>query len=359
MKVTNCKQDGCVNDLLQRVLDYGERMIKEPPYSLYEMEGRLMSLYGTVCVAAGMMYDLEKETRRSLLVPKGFDFRRDIARINGLHGTLKGILDAVPLFRDRNYQKYPPLTINDIESVREEFMHLEQLPHCDRGRAKGVHFDATALAYKMYDLVFLGLKGIALLLQNMLDDHLMLLTHPEMRAKRWQQMVDDYDLAESTYLSDYIFDNQDKLTREQINSHLRTVHHRQLQKQEKELSVLRQPAVGAYADLFTCRAAQEMATLLAPTIAKYVDFQHGYQYGAWVKAMIDLKLIRTDKHNGTAINRFVNKTFGEQIDKTTLFRCLTKEGDFEKIRDLYEAILSVVSQEMDRDTRFYILRKAL
>ena len=37
MKVTNCKQDGCVNDLLQRVLDYGERMIKEPPYSLYEM----------------------------------------------------------------------------------------------------------------------------------------------------------------------------------------------------------------------------------------------------------------------------------------------------------------------------------
>ena len=150
-----------------------------------------MSLYGTVCVAAGMMYDLEKETRRSLLVPKGFDFRRDIARINGLHGTLKGILDAVPLFRDRDYQKYPQLTIDDIESVREEFIHLEQLPHCDRGRAKSVHFDATTLAYKMYDLIFLGLKGIALLLQNMLDDHLMLLSNPEMRAKRWQRMVDD------------------------------------------------------------------------------------------------------------------------------------------------------------------------
>lgn len=359
MKVTNCKQDGCVNDLLQRVLDYGERMIKEPPYSLYEMEGRLMSLFGTICVAAGMMYDLEKETKRSLLVPKGFDFRRDIVKFKRLRDTLKDILDSVPLFRDRDYQKYPPLTINDIESVREEFMHLEQLPHCDRGRAKSVHFDATALAYKMYDLIFLGLKGIALLLQNMLDDHLMLQSNPEMRAKRWQQMVDDYDLAESTSLSDYIFDNQDKLTREQINSHLRTVHHRQLQKQEKELSVLRQPAVGAYADLFTCRAAQEMATLLAPTIAKYVDFEHGYQYGAWVKAMMDLKLIRTDKHNGTAVNQFVNKTFGEQIDKTTLFRCLTKEGDFEKIKDLYEAVLSVVSQELNREPRLNDLKKAI
>lgn len=361
MNVTSCKQDGCVNDLLQRVLDYGERMAKEPPYSFYEMEGRLMSLYGTVCVAAGMMYDLEKETRRSLLVPKGFDFRRDIARINGLHGTLKGILDAVPLFRDRDYQKYPQLTIDDIESVREEFIHLEQLPHCDRGRAKSVHFDATTLAYKMYDLIFLGLKGIALLLQNMLDDHLMLLSNPEMRAKRWQRMVDDLtgDWFLSAPLSDYIFENQDSLTREQINSHLRTVHHRQMQEQEMELSVLRQPAVGAYADLFTSRAAQEMAELLAPTIAKYVDFEHGYQYGAWVKAMIDLKLIRTDKHNGTAINRFVNKTFGEQIDKTTLFRCLSKEGDFEKIKDLYEAIMSVVSQEMDREQRLNDLCKAI
>jgi pentatricopeptide repeat protein len=90
-----------------------------------------------------------------------------------------------------------------------------------------------------------------------------------------------------------------------------------------------------------------------------VDFEHGYQYGAWVKAMVDLKLIRADKRNGTAIIRFVNKTFGEQIDKTTLFRCLTKEGDFEKIRDLYEGILSVIRQEMERDSRLNGLKNAL
>jgi hypothetical protein len=363
MNVTSCKREGCINDLLQRVLDYGERMINEPPYSLYEMEGRLMSLFGTVCVAAGEMHDLEKKARRTLLAPKGFDFQRDIAKFKGLRETLKGILDSVPLFRDRDYQKYPPLTIDDITSVREEFIHLEQLPHCDRGRAKSVHFDATTLAYKMYDFIFMGLKGIALLMQNMFDDHLMLHTNPEMRAKRWQRMVDDYlenhDETGTCPLSDYIFDNQDKLTLEQINGHLKTIHHRQLLEQEKELHDLRQPAVGAYADLFTCRAAQEMTELLAPIIAKYVDFEYGYQYGAWVKAMMDLRLIRTDKRNGTAIIRFVNKTFGKQIDKTTLFRCLSKEDDFEKIRDLYEAILSVISQEMGREPRFCILQKAL
>lgn len=353
MKITNCKTNGCVNDLLQRVLDYGERMAKEPPYSFYEMEGRLMSLYGTVCVAAGMMYDLEKETRRSLLVPKGFDFHRDIARINGLHGTLKGILDAVPLFRDRDYQKYPPLTIDDIESVREEFIHLEQLPHCDRGRAKSVHFDATTLAYKMYDLIFLGLKGIALLLQNMLDDHLMLLSNPEMRAKRWQRMVDDLtgERFLSAPLSDYIFENQDSLTREQINSHLRTVHHRQMQEQEMELSVLRQPAVGAYADLFTSRAAQEMAELLAPTIAKYVDFRHNYHYAAWAMAMKDMGLIYADRRNGTAIVRFINEAFREQVDKASLFRYLSKDDDFEKIKDQYEVIHSIINQALGRASK--------
>ena len=363
MNVTSCKRDGCINDLLQRVLDYGERMINEPPYSFYEMEGRLMSLFGTVCVAASAMYDLEQKARRTLLAPKGFDFHRDIAKFKRLRETLKDILDSVPLFRDRDFQKYPPLTIDDITSVREEFMHLEQLPHCDRGMAKSVHFDATTLAYKMYDFIFMGLKGIALLMQNIFDDHLMLHTNPEMRAKRWQRMVDDYrenhDQTGTCPLSDYIYDNQDKLTQEQINSHLKTIHHRQLQEQEKELCDLRQPAVGAYAELFTCRAAQEMAELLAPIIAKNIDFEHGYQYGAWVKAMIDLKLIRADKRNGSAIIRFVNKTFGEQIDKTTLFRCLSKEGDFEKIRDLYKAILSVVNQEMNREPRLNILRKTL
>jgi hypothetical protein len=98
-----------------------------------------------------------------------------------------------------------------------------------------------------------------------------------------------------------------------------------MQEQEMELSVLRQPAVGAYADLFTSRAAQEMAELLAPTIAKYVDFEHGYQYGAWVKAMIDLKLIRTDKSNGINMNQVKPKSHGTLKRNPSRFLLLSNE----------------------------------
>ena len=414
MVSTYYKTDSYIDDLLQEVLKYGERMTKERPSSYYEMVGRLFIMFGVISTTAGELYYQVKESRRTLLAIKKIDYHRRIVSFNSLYEGLKGILGAVPLFRDRDYQKYPQVTVEEILSVREEFRELEELPFCGEGKAKSTHFDATALAYKMFDTIFLGLKGILLLLQSLHDDQQMLHATPEKRVQRWNRMMEDYrekeweddkqllqerldshirqyghDKESLTKLMNqidneatdlllggmvtalnrhflnqkdhitYVFDNRDKLTQEQINSHLRFVHIHQLLEQEIELCDLRQPAVGAYADLFTCRAAQKMAELLAPTIAKYVDFKHGYQYGAWVKAMIELKLIRTDKHNGTAINRFVNKTFDEQIDKTTLFRCLSKESDFEKIRDLYEAVLSVVSQEMDREPQFNILRKAL
>ena len=413
MVSTYYKTDSYIDDLLQEVLKYGERMTKERPSSYYEMVGRLFIMFGVISTTAGELYYQVKESRRTLLAIKKIDYHRRIVSLKALNEALKDIFGAVPLFRDRNYQKYPQVTVEEILSVREEFRELEELPFCGEGKAKSTHFDATALAYKMFDTIFLGLKGILLLLQSLHDDQQMLQSNSEMRVQRWKRMMDDYrekeweddkrllqerlndhirlhgrDKASLTKLMNqidnettdlllggmvstlnwhylnqddhvtFIFDNRDKLTQEQINSHLRFVHIHQLLEQEIALCDLRQPAVGAYADLFTCRAAQKMAELLAPTIAKYVDFKHGYQYGAWVNAMIDLKLIRTDKHNGTAINRFVNKTFDEQIDKTTLFRFLSKEGDFEKIRELYEAILSVVRQQLNIEPRLNDLWKA-
>ena len=408
------KTDSYIDDLLQEVLKYGERMTKERPSSYFEMIGRLFIMFGVICTTAGELYYQVKESRRTLLAIKKIDYLRRIASFRALYGGLKEVLGAVPLFRDRDYQKYPQVTAEEILSVREEFKCLEQLPSCGKGKAKRTYFDATVLAYKMFDMVFLGMKGIPMLLQSLYDDQQMLQSNSEMRVQRWKRMINDYrekewendkllfqkrldnhirqyghNKASLTHLMNqidneaanlldggmvstlnnlylnqkdhvtYIFDNQDKLTREQITSHLRFVQIHQLLEQEIELCDLQQPAVGAYADLFTSRAAQEMAEILTPTIARYVDFEHGYQYGAWVKAMMDLKLIRADKRNGTAIIRFVNKTFGEQIDKTTLFRCLSKEDDFEKIRDLYESIMSVVRQQLHCEPRLNDLRKAL
>ena len=146
----------------------------------------------------------------------------------------------------------------------------------------------------------------------------------------------------------YVFDNRDKLTQEQINSHLRFVLIHQLLEQEIALCDLRLPAVGAYADLFTSRAAQEMAELLAPTIARHVDFRHNYHYAAWAMAMKDVGLIYADRRNGTAIVRFINEAFREQVDKASLFRYLNRDDDFEKIKDQYEVIRSIINQALGR-----------
>ena len=146
----------------------------------------------------------------------------------------------------------------------------------------------------------------------------------------------------------YVFDNRDKLTQEQINSHLRFVLIHQLLEQEIALCDLRLPAVGAYADLFTCRAAQELSTLLAPVIARHVDFRHNYHYAAWAMAMKDVGLIYADRRNGTAIVRFINEAFREQVDKASLFRYLNRDDDFEKIKDQYEVIRSIINQALGR-----------
>ena len=52
------------------------------------------------------------------LAIKKIDFHRRIVSFNSLHEGLKGILGAVPLFRDRDYQKYPQVAVDDVLSER-------------------------------------------------------------------------------------------------------------------------------------------------------------------------------------------------------------------------------------------------
>ena len=416
MVLNYSETESYINDLLRYAKKYGERMATESPFTNLEMVGRLFSTCGSVCVTASRLYEMEKSSRRTLLGYRITDIERQIAAFKGYYTSFGTVLGLVPFFHNRDYRRYPQVTVDDIPAVWEEIRPIQQMPDWGAGEIKDLYFNATDLAYKMYDMIFLGLEGIALHLQSMYNDRQMLEANPEMRMKRWQRMTDDYreggwrvdepafqkrlddhvrqygsDRASLTsllnqldneatnqldpslvsalnrvYLNQkghvtYIFEHRDSLTQAQVNSHLRFIHCRQLLEQEMALCDLRLPAVGAYADLFTCRAAQEMAELLAPAIAKHVDFEHGYQYGAWVRAMMDLGVIRgrADRRNGSAVTRFVNKTFHEQIDKTTLFRYLNKEDEFEKIKDRYEAILSVVHREMAHVPRFNFLKRAL
>lgn len=168
----------------------------------------------------------------------------------------------------------------------------------------------------------------------------------------------------------FVFANRDQFTNDDIIRHMTFRNCRKLLLQQIERFDLQQPVPGAYGDLFTCRAAQELTELLVPTIATYVDFKHGYQYAAWAMAMMDMKLIHADKRNSVQIMHFVNKHFGEQIDSaTTLSRwtgklfgarfgtldiCnLEKSGytieEFNKMQDFYWHSLCIINKVLGRN----------
>ena len=406
-----------ISDLLQRMLDYGDRFSKEPPVSEFEKQGRLLALYGVICKAAEETCRFEKESRTTLLSFERLDYDRLITRIEAYQGAVRVILIAVPLFRVRNYLKYPQITIDDLLLVREKFMKMEKLPNCDNGMAKRTDIDITSLAYNIYDIIFLGLGTIATTLRQMRDDKLMLSASHELRVKRWNLMMKRYQDSEwekdkrlfldkfkayttqfgyeketlemflnqldheaTVYLANgmlaslnlhylhqddhlsYIFDHRHELKQEHINRHLCFICCRKLVEQEIELFDLRQPAAGADADLFTCRAAKELVELLIPLIKVRVDFDYSYQFAAWVKAMMDLNLIYSNKdeknkRNGTLIVNYVFKTFTERIDKSTLFSYINKEKEFEKIKEQYELIMNICDSASGE--RIDFLKKAL
>ena len=375
-----------ISGMLNRVQDYANRMATEEPYANFEMQGRLMGIYGVICKTAAEVYEMERVSRRTLLDPKSINIKRKISQLKGLLETLKGILNDVPLFKYRDFDSYQKITtFDEIIRVKEQFEQLEQLPHSKKGMVKDVNFNATEFAYKMYDIIFLGLEGMILLFQRMLDDQNMLEANPELRLQRLQVMADDLrpsDLSADTptsnflsdqELSDYIFDNRNNLSREQVNAYIRQYISKKQQELQTSLADLRQPAHGIYADLFTSRAAHELAKCLVPTIARNVDFRHKYYYVAWAMAMRDLGLIRTDRRNGLPLMHFINKHFligsGQIQDQNLLTQwlrkllsqkfghltpdnlsktCLTEAG-FLKLKDTYWHCLTIINQVLQKD----------
>lgn len=243
-----CAENEQIRVLLDRVLDYGERITKERPFTEYEKQGRLLSMFGVVCTTALEMF------------------------------------------------------LKQLDRDATDLLSIEMLVTLNR----------------------LYLNG---------EDHL-----------------------------SYIFDHRHELKQEHITRHLCFISCRKLVEQEIELFDLRQPAPGADADLFTCRAAKELVELLIPLIKVRVDFDYSYQYAALVKAMMDLNLIYSNKdeknkRNGTLIVNYVFKTFTERIDKSTLFNYINKEKEFEKIKDQYDLIMSICYSASGE--RIDFLKKAL
>ncbi len=291
-----------INGMIMRIHDYALRMVKEPPYANFEMQGRLMSVFGSICIASAGVYNLRTQSQSPHLNnPASLDYIRMIALLDASRSALKRILDRLPLFRYRNYNAYPSITsFDEVMQVYHEFLPLQQLPFSDKDQITDVNLNATAFAYKMYDITFLGLAGMIRLLEQMDADAQMFQSHPGLH---------------------------DTLTN------------------------LCLPATRANIDLFTSRAAEELATLLVPVIAQNVDFRHRYHYAAWAMAMRDLGLIDKKKRNGLLIMNFINRHFLKEYEKIAVQNLLTEiinKNDYDKVKAPYWHCLSILNQILQR-----------
>lgn len=398
---------------LQNLLVCCDRFKHEIATCEFDKQGRLLSLYGNVKYGADYMEIQEKEACITLLtdiIPSDLD--RMIAIFNELPGTIENIFKLVPLFRDRDYVRYPKLRPEDVPAARKRLEAMEILPLCGDRKAKKTMIDATEFAFIMKDLIFFDLDRIIQSFRNIAESEKMLKADLDKRTKLYQLMAKDYQenewkndqqyireelddyirqygytkeslqaflkrlerdalnharhgdvatinhhyLNQNSHVS-YIYHSRHQLTKQDIRHHFYFVNSRNLVLQEIELFDLRQPAPGAEANLFTNRAAKELVELLIPAITARVDFDYSYQYAAWVKAMMDLNLIRHDKSNRMLITNYVNKKFKENLDKSTLFRYLNKDEGFEKFKNQYELIMLLFDQTQDE--KFDFLRKAL
>lgn len=408
MNINNYNSVDYKTNPLQSVLVCCNRFKHEIATCEFDKQGRLLSLYGNVKGAADYMELREKEACHTLLGHAQSDILRMITLFKEQPGTIEDIFNAAPLFGERNYDKYPIVKPEDVPAAREKLEAMEILPLCGFGSVKKTIIDATEFAYIMKDLTIFDLHRILRSFQNIAKSEQML-HNSDKRIERYHRMLKDYQENEresdklknrkewvehigqhgchkesllaflshlereatnhalgivaemnKLYLNelghiDFIYDHRQTLTPEQLLSHLRFVNDRNQVLQEIELFDLRQPVPGAEADLFTCRAAKELVELLIPFITDRVDFDYGYQYAAWVKAMMDMNLIRSDRQNGTLVTNYVNNMFDEKLSKSTL--CRYQNSEFDKINDHYELIRSICDQTSGE--RIDILKKVI
>ncbi|SEI02314.1 hypothetical protein [Xylanibacter ruminicola] len=416
------KQKQEIAPLLQHTLDVGRCCATAKSWGSSDLFGKVFQFYSLTCVAAKTMDEVEHEMHGTMLNLYPMDYSLLSVEVKGMLSMWDQVMSISPILKHRDYLKYPPVELDDIQSVRDKYKGVEQL--VDGGMISGLFIDLCDYVYKMYDIIRLGLNTIFEKLCNLARDVKMLEENSELRVKRWLCMERTYKevswendrekflrainhyvamhgntkqtlenflhyvdviavnrqpkllgLLNEHYLNGdnyvmFVFANRDQFTNDDIIRHMTFRNCRKLLLQQIEHFDLQQPVPGAYGDLFTCRAAQELTELLVPTIATYVDFKHGYQYAAWAMAMMDMKLIHADKRNSVQIMHFVNKHFGEQIDSaTTLSRwtgklfgarfgtldiCnLEKSGytieEFNKMQDFYWHSLSIINKVLGRN----------
>lgn len=408
--------------LIQHALEVGNRCVKEVSYSEHERIGKQMMMYGATCTAAYELDAVEAGMKRTLLNPIPGDLNALASEAKALLQIWKDKMGEVSIYRNRDYQKYPKIEEDEIRNVRKKYEWVEMITP---GKALPTNFDSLDYAYKMYDIIEMALNTIWKKLRSIIDDLKLMVENIQLRLQRWFGMIRAYteehwpseklrflkrlerylrengDTKQSlqTFLEEfemeytdadrlgevailneqiknekeplaYLLSQRDKLSQAQLKSHMKFVVCLKLLRQRIELYDLRQSATGAYKDLFTCRAAQELVTTLVPTISTYVDFRHGYQYAAFGMAMMDLGLTDAEKRNGVQLMNFVNEAFKEDIeqastltrltgkllgsrfgelDETTIKKTGFTTDEYEKLKDYYWLTFSIINKVLGRE----------
>lgn len=415
---------------LNHVLDMGKKIIDLYPHiTCTERAALLMAMTAATKQTAANMRTVAALLRKNLLDPFRIDYTDYARRIENLLKIWQEELQGAPIFHNLDNQCLPITNPNDIALKEDADYDLtirtldnEEL---DFFETRVVLMDNASL---MCEAVDKGLEQISKTLREIVDDYQKLKADCDMQDKRLKELeqlyvesmweddqeqfvgeVEDYTLVsgnkkKETYqryldrlergaidphdirilaeLNEYflagqrpaafIVENRNKLTIEDIALHFRFVRCRRILKNYVERFDLLSPASEAYKNLFVNRASQELAFTISPTINRYVDFRHNYQYAALQMAMQDLGLISNEARNGVQMREYVNKTclrknkpikdqktltdwtgkllgnmFGK-MDEDHLQGNYSIE-DFKKLKDIYWLCLSIINKIVQLD----------
>lgn len=415
---------------LNHVLDMGKRIIDLYPHiTCTERAALLLAMTAAVRQTAANMRTVAALLRRNLLDPFRINYTDYARKTENLHKIWDEELKGAPIFHNLDNWSRPITHPHDI-ALKEDTDYDLTIRTPEEGDFDFLDTRVGLMEHAplMCEAVDKGLEQIGKTLREIVDDYLKLKADCDRQDKRLKELerqyeelmweddrkrfvceVEEYtevsgDSNKSTYQrflsrmdreatdphdnrvlaelnewcleglrpAAFIVENRDKLTIEDVARHFRFMRCRRHLAQHVESFDLLLPADEAYKDLFVNRASQELAFLLAPTIAAHVDFHHNYQYAALQMAMQDLGLVYNDGRNGMQMRAFVNKAYLKNdkpikdpktltewtakllgsmfgaMDENHLSGNYTSE-DFEKIKDYYWLCLSIINKVVQMD----------
>lgn len=427
--MTNNDQEN-IERKLNHVLDMGKRIIDLYPHiTCTERAALLLAMTAAVRQVSANMQTVAALLRKNLLDPFRINYTDFARKVENLLKIWREELKGAPIFHNLDNQILPITNPNDIV-MKEDTDYDLTISHSNEGNfdLEETRVGLMEISPLMCEAIDKGLEQISKTLRKIEEDYLRLKddsTRQDERLKelerqyeelmweddleRFVSEVEEYtqvsgDKSKKTYMrylshlernatdtlerkvlgelnewflgnlrpAAFIVEKRDKLTFEDIALHFRFKRCRRLLRHHVERFDLQLPADSEYKDLFVNQASQELAFLLAVTIATYVDFKHNYQYAALQMAMQDLGLIYNDRNNGIQMKDFINKAYlkgDEQIkDQTTLTQWTGKllgsmfgimddshlqgnysHKDFEKMKDCYWLCLSIINKVVQLD----------